>query len=123
MFEAFETNPARLYVVATLLPLAAFAVLLAAGGVRGLCRPYRQSPGFASSLYWLFGGDRPLKSGAYLATGCMAAAAVLAVVGLVLFLGDAGKGLKPEQMAARWSERGDWVRIGRADSAPPGEWE
>ena len=123
MFDWFETNPGRLYVAATLLPLAAFALLLLAGGVRSLCRPYRQSPGTASSLYWLFGGDRPLKSGAYLATGCMAAAAALAVTGLVLFLSDAEKPLKPEQIAARWSERRDWVRIGSTESAAPVEWE
>ena len=43
-----------------LLPLAAFALLLLAGGIRALCRPYRQVPGYASSVYWLFGGDRQL---------------------------------------------------------------
>src|SRR3954470_5425156 len=116
MFDWIETNPGRLYVAATLLPLASFALLLIAGGVRALCRPFRQSPGFASSLYWLCGGDKPLKSGAYLATALMAAAAAIAVYGLVLFLHDAEKHLKPEQLAARWSERMDWVRIGSMES-------
>jgi NADH-quinone oxidoreductase subunit L len=122
MLDWFDANPGRLYVVATLLPLAAFALLLVAGGVRALCRPYRQAPGFASSLYWLLGGDRPLRAGAYLATACMAAAAALAVTGLVLVLNDADK-LKPAELAARWSGRTDWIRIGSAESAPPAEWE
>src|SRR5690349_16848492 len=104
MLDAFNAVPGRLYVVATLLPLAAFAVLLLAGGVRALCRPFRQVPGFAASVYWLLGGDRPLRTGAYFATGCMAAAAALAITGLVLFLTDTHKGLQPEQLAARWSE-------------------
>ncbi|MDB5306155.1 MAG: nuoL 1 [Gemmataceae bacterium] len=124
MPDWFDATPGRLYVVATLLPLAAFVVMLGIGGVRCLCRPYRQVGGTASSVYWLLGGDRPLKTGAYWATGCMAAAAALAVTGLVLFLSDGYRAdLSPEQRAARWGERVDWVRIGAADSAPPGEWE
>lgn len=124
MIDWFDAAPGRLYVVATLLPLVAFGVLLLAGAVRNLCRPYRQVGGFASSTYWLLGGDRPLKSGAYWATGCMAASAALAVIGLVWFVSDAGKpDLSPNQLAARWSGRVDWVRIGPTDTAPPGEWE
>ncbi len=123
MLNWFEAVPGRLYVVATLLPLAAFALLLLAGLVRNLCRPYRQVGGFASSVYWLFGGDKPLTAGAYLATGCMAAAAALAVVGLVWFLSDAhNPGLTAEQIAARWGERADWVRLGSRDTADPAEW-
>src|SRR5262245_27755802 len=119
----FDAVPGRLYVVATLLPLAAFAVLLVAGGVRALCRPYRQAGGFASSLYWLLGGDKPLKTGGYFSVGCMAAAAILALIGLGQFLADSGNvGLTPTQRAARWGERMDWVRLGRVDSAPPDAW-
>ncbi|HEY3790047.1 MAG TPA: NADH-quinone oxidoreductase subunit L, partial [Urbifossiella sp.] len=123
MFDWFETNPGRLYVVATLLPVAVFALLLLAGGLRALCRPYRQVPGLASSLYWLCGGDRPLRTGAYLATAAMAVSAAMAITGLIAFLHDADRQLQPEQMAARWSERMDWVRIGPMDSAAPAEWE
>jgi len=124
MFESFDLHPGRLYVAATLLPLAAFALLLLAGGLRALCRPSRQSPGLASSLYWLCGGDRPLKSGAYFATICMAGAAALAIGGLVHFLKDAREGgLKPDKMAEKWAERRDWVRIGNAISVAPAEWD
>src|SRR5215218_5945125 len=81
--------PGRLYVVATLLPLAAFALLLVGGAVRAVCRLYRETHGFARFLYFFLGGHRPLRAGAYLATGTIAATAVLSIVGLVRFLNDA----------------------------------
>lgn len=123
MFDWIETNPGRLYVVATLLPLASFALLLIAGGVRGLCRTSRQKPGVASSLYWLCGGDRPLRTGAYFATGMMAVSAAIAVAGLVMFLKDSDKPLDSHHGDSKWAERTDWVRIGPVNSAAPKEWE
>jgi NADH-quinone oxidoreductase subunit L len=115
-----HANPGRLYVVAALLPLAAFALLLIAGGIRALCRPHRQQGGMAASLYWAFGGDAPAKGGAYLATACMATSAALAVTAVVLFLNDHTAGA---EHASRWGERTDWIRIGPLDSAAPPEWE
>ncbi|MBX9625322.1 MAG: NADH-quinone oxidoreductase subunit L, partial [Gemmataceae bacterium] len=113
MPDWLEAAPGRLYVVATLLPLGAFALLLAAGGVKNLCRPARQEGGRASSVYWLLGGDHPLTAGAYLTTAAMAVTAVLAVAGLVWFLHDAGRAdLSPQQLTARWGERAEWVRVG-----------
>jgi NADH-quinone oxidoreductase subunit L len=120
MLQSFAAVPGRLYVVATLLPLAAFALLLVAGGVRNLYRPYRHGRGTAASVYWLLGGDKPLKTGGIFATLMMAVAAVLAVTGLVLFLTDTSTG---EHRAARWAERADWVRIGRYATANPTEWK
>ena len=119
MFSWFEAAPGRLYVVATLLPLAAFVVLLVAGGVRSLCRPFRRSGGFAESVYWVCGGDRPLKTGAYFATAFMAVAAVLGIVGLVKVLTDPSEG---SIRASRWAERIDWVHIG-APPPSPAEWK
>src|SRR5262245_44636093 len=120
MLQSFAAVPGRLYVVATLLPLAACVVLLVAGGVRNLCRPYRHNRGTAASIYWLLGGDKPLKTGGIFATLLMAVAAALAGTGLVLFLPDTSTG---DQRAARWAERADWVRIGRLATANPPEWE
>jgi NADH-quinone oxidoreductase subunit L len=111
--------PGRLYVAATLLPLAAFVVLLVAGGVRAACRPYRRRGGFVGNLYWVCGGDKPIRTGANLATACMAAAAALALVGLVKFLNDPAQGA---ELSARWSERTDWIRLGPLDTGPPQEW-
>ena len=76
MPDWLANTPGRLYVIATLLPLAGFALLLIAGAIRNLCRPYRQQSGFASSTYWMLGGDQPLKTGAYFTTGLMAVAAL-----------------------------------------------
>ena len=115
----FAEHPGRLYVVGALLPLVAFAQLLMAGGVRSLCRPFRERGGFAGRLYWMFGGDTPLKSGAYRATVAMALAAVFGIIGLANVLNDPTTG---EQRAARWSERVDWLRLGPLDSAPPPVW-
>src|ERR687897_1056035 len=119
MLSWFETNPGRLYVVATLLPLAAFLVLLLAGGVRSLCRPFRRAGGFAESVYWVCGGDRPLKTGAYFATSFMALAAALGIAGLVWHLIDPSEGTI---RTSRWAERIDWVTIG-ADAPTPTEFE
>jgi NADH-quinone oxidoreductase subunit L len=123
MFDWIETNPGRLYVVATLLPLTSFAILLVLGGVRALCRPFRQKTGTASSLYWLCGGDRPLKTGAYFATGMMAVSAAIAVYGLVTFLNDTSRPLDPHHGDSKWAERMDWIRIGSVYSAAPHDWE
>ncbi len=120
MFDWFQAVPGRLHVVGALLPLAAFALLLAAGGVRSLCRPFREQGGFASKLYWALGGDIPLKTGAYLATAFMAGSALLGVIGLTNFLADPSTG---EQRAARWGERVDWVRLGPLESASPPVWQ
>src|SRR5438067_11221137 len=99
MLNWFESAPGRLYVVATLLPLAAFAVLLVGGAVRAACRPFRRQSGLAGNIYWVCGGDQPLKTGAYLATGCMAMAAALAIVGMVWLLDDPSEG---SIRASRW---------------------
>jgi NADH-quinone oxidoreductase subunit L len=123
MPEWFDASPGRLYVVAALLPLVGCALLLLGGLLRSLCRPRRESGGAAGSLYWLLGGDRPLTTGAYLATGLMACTALLAVVGLTTFLKDAKAGLPAEQMAARWSGRIDWIRVGNTDPGTPAEWD
>ncbi|AWM38656.1 NADH-quinone oxidoreductase subunit L [Gemmata obscuriglobus] len=119
MLDWFQVVPGRLYVLATLLPLAAFVLLLVAGAVRALCRPFRDQSGFGGRLYWLYGGDAPLKTGAYLATLLIASSAVLGIVGLVTLLTDSSTG---DQRAARWSERADWVRLGPLDSSPPPVW-
>src|SRR5256885_5411293 len=106
-------TPGRLYVVATLLPLAAFALLLIAGGIRAACRPYRETNGLARFVYFFLGGHRPLRAGAYLATGAIAACAVLAIIGLVRFLAEADTYF-PGDLEQRWAERTTWARVGTA---------
>src|SRR5262245_30276803 len=108
-------KPGRLYVVATLLPLAAFAVLLLGGAVRAVCRPCRDTNGFARFVYFFLGGHRPLKAGAYLATGAIAFSAVLALGGLVRFLSDAETlQADPLRMESRWAEHMPWAQVGPA---------
>jgi NADH-quinone oxidoreductase subunit L len=107
-------TPGRLYVVATLLPLAAFALLLVGGAIRAVCRPYRETNGFARFVYFFLGGHQPLKAGAYLATAAICLSAVLAIFGLVKFLNEAGS-LSTPDFAPRWAERTTWAHIGPSD--------
>lgn len=106
--------PGRLYVVATLLPLAAFVLLAIGGLVRSLARPYRQSNGTASFFWSLFGGDKPLRAGVYLATSAIGLAAALSIVGLCNFVkeADALAQQPNEKFAAHWAERTTWAQIG-----------
>jgi len=110
-------TPGRLYVVATLLPLAVFTLLLIGGGVRAVCRPYRETHGLARFWYFFLGGHKPLKSGAYLATAGIAVAAVLSVIGLIRFLDDA-KALSPIEVEHRWAERTSWAEVGASEKGP-----
>jgi NADH-quinone oxidoreductase subunit L len=86
MFD-FGANPGQLYVVATLLPLASFVLLLVCGGLKNLGRAHRDT-GWGESLYWLFGGDRPGKGAAYIATAAIGIACLLCVVGLFRFISE-----------------------------------
>ena len=104
-------SPGRMYVVAMFLPLAAFALLLTAGGVRALCRPARESSAGARFCYFLLGGHRPLRLGAILATLAMALATVFALIGLSTYLRDASH-LSPLEVEHRWAERMTWAAIG-----------
>src|SRR5262249_2652902 len=106
-------TPGRLYVVATLLPLAAFVLLLVAGCLRGVCRPYRETLPLARFVYFFLGGSPPLRSGAYVATAAIAASAVLAIIGLTRFLEDAhSASVSSLELEQRWAERTMWAKVG-----------
>src|ERR671913_556137 len=117
MLELFRDFPGRLFVAATLLPLVPVALLVLSATVRNLARPHGRSGGWASSIYWLLGGDHSLKTGGYLTLAALVGSAALAIAGLVQFFDDHDSGLSAAQLEARWAERLDWVRIGadRAD--------
>jgi NADH-quinone oxidoreductase subunit L len=111
MISWLLATPGRLYVVATLLPLATFALLLIGGCLRNLCRPYRETNSLARFLYYFLGGNKPLRAGAYFATGTIALSAVLGISGLVRFLGEA-ESQGPED---RWAEHTTWAQVGLTD--------
>ena len=127
----FGAHPGLLYVVATLLPLASFALILLWRGLRLTVKPYRDSG--LGSLYQALGGDRKGRGAAYVATGAMGLAFVCSLIGFVLFLGDHaehGKGHAEEPAAAeqdhaqdakaasshgapeRWQQQIEWARVG-----------
>ncbi|MEJ5275092.1 MAG: NADH-quinone oxidoreductase subunit L [Thermogemmata sp.] len=107
MIPGWEATPGRLYVVATLLPLAVVLVLATAGMLRAWIRPLRTPGSWTETVYWMLGGDVPLRAGAFLSVAAMAVTAFLSLVGLVQFL-SATDSAEP----VRWAERIDWVRIG-----------
>src|SRR5436305_9669354 len=110
-------TPGRLYVVATLLPLAVFFVMLIAGAIRNCCRPYRETQGLARFFYFFLGGNRPLRSGAYFATLGIATSAVLGIYGLVTFL-DESQTKSTIEVEQRWAERTPWAQVGASSSGP-----
>ena len=120
MISWLLATPGRLYVVATLLPLAAFGLLLVGGCLRNVCRPYRADNGLARFVFFFLGGHRPLRAGAYFATAVMAVSAVLGIYGLVRFLDDAAT-LSPDplEMERRWAERTPWAQVGISDADRP----
>jgi len=110
MISWLLATPGRLYVVATLLPLAACALLLVGGCLRGVCRPYRETNSFARFVFYFLGGHRPLRSGACLATAIMALSAGLAIFGLVRFP-DEYQSLSPLEMHQHWAESTIWAKV------------
>ena len=83
MFD--EYPPGLLFVVATLLPLASFALLLVWGGVRWLLRSYAKDGGPAAVIYDAIGGDVGGAVPAYVATAAIGLACALCVWGFTLF--------------------------------------
>jgi NADH-quinone oxidoreductase subunit L len=84
MLEAFQEKPGLLYVVATFLPLASFAVILLAAMVRSMLRSQRDVGGLGQSLFELLGGDNP-KWPAYVATAAIGLAFVCVLAGFIEF--------------------------------------
>jgi NADH-quinone oxidoreductase subunit L len=112
-------TPGRLYIVATMLPLAVFALLLVGGGLRAIARPYRESNGLARFVYFFLGGHKPLRSGALLATGAIALSAVLGVYGLIKFLDETNTHTHSTiELENRWAESTSWAHVGAGTSGP-----
>lgn len=85
----FDKHPGLIYVVATLLPLAAFVILLLAGGLRQYLRSRKQTDSLAAALYGLLGGDAPGKVAAYVATTAIGLAFVCSLYGFLKYKGEA----------------------------------
>jgi NADH-quinone oxidoreductase subunit L len=100
-----------MYVWATLLPLASFAVLLLAGMLRAFARPYRETR--VGRICWrILGGDAPGRVPAYLATFAIAAAFVLTLVGFVWFAVDHWTPARTAASINRWESRTVWAQVG-----------
>src|SRR3954468_2341095 len=100
------SEPGLLYVAATLVPLAAFVINLLLGFLPFLGRRYRDQ-GWSDSLYWLMGGDKPGRGGAFLSTGAIGLSCLISVYALGLFLPDHPVSVhEPEHHAAHAGEHG-----------------
>ena len=107
-FLDLANHPGRAYAVAALLPLLPVLLLAVAATVRNLARCRRHTDGSANRIYWLLGGDQPLKVGGYLAIAAMLGSVALSAWGLMHLSGEPAGKLDPD----RWAERGEWIRIG-----------
>jgi NADH-quinone oxidoreductase subunit L len=116
-FFDFQEHPGHLYVLATLLPMAAFLLILLGKALRTALWSQRDSGGAGEALYQILGGDKPSPVAAYLATGAIAGAFVLSVVGFVLFSQDhAAHGAHHVEEAGttppRWEGSLIWASVG-----------
>ena len=111
-----------------MLPLAAFVLLVIGGLARTLARPYRQTNSAASFFWYLFGGDKPLRAGAYLATIAIGLAAAISIAGLIRFYNDAShlkeKGVATSDITTTldmkgWAGRTPWAIIGTPPTDAP----
>lgn len=122
MFNPFDfaEHPGRAYLIATLLPLVPVVLLLIAATARNMARSRSHTDSFASRIYWLLGGDRPLKTGGYLSLVFLLASFGLSVWGLLNFFEESHTlHDQPKELSKRWAERGDWLRVGSAKGDRP----
>jgi NADH-quinone oxidoreductase subunit L len=79
--------PGLLFVAATLLPLAAFAILLLAGGLRNFLRPYKNSEPWGA-IFEALGGEPTAHGPAYVGLAAIVCAFFLSFYGFCLYLGE-----------------------------------
>ena len=83
-------QPGLLFVAATLLPIASFAILLLWGAVRWGLRPYANDNPAARNVFEMLGGAVPGPGPAYVATAAIGLAFVCSLIGFCIFLGEVG---------------------------------
>jgi NADH-quinone oxidoreductase subunit L len=134
----FASKPGLLFVVATLLPLASFALILVAFAIRTALRSSPEGS-IGHQFYHATGGDVPSRWPAWLATGAIGLAFVFCAVGFVQFLKDHDRIEELEEEAhhakpadrkaveeeikereAHWTGSVDWIRLGASDDPRQG---
>ena len=117
----FSKHPGLFFVAATLLPLASFGLLLLASAVLAFVRRYRERDNQVVT---------PAVWPAYVATGAIAGAFVLSLIGSAIYLVDhaavasADEGEGTHHAAAvepdRWQGSWDWVGVTGTSASEPG---
>ncbi len=115
--EPFASTPGLIFVVATLLPLASFALILLAFALRTAVRSSPEGS-LGRSLYDATGGDTPARWPAWVATGAIALAFVCSATGFVWYLSDYHHAEHVKQDAEK--KRAEHRELGKA---PPNETE
>ena len=85
----FNDHPGLLFVCATMLPLAAFTLLLLVGGVRNLLRPYKNA-GPVSQIYEFLDVHATGKGSFYLGFAGIVVAFLCSFSGFCQYLGEHG---------------------------------
>src|SRR4051812_21303739 len=106
MWDFVASKPGLLFVVATLLPLASFALILVAFAIRTALRSSPEGS-IGQQLYQASGGDVPSRWPAWLATAAIGLAFVCSATGFVWFLDDHKKieALEEEVRQSKGEER------------------
>src|SRR5579875_2280140 len=84
LLELFGEHPGWYFVAATLVPLLSFVLILLASAMWCALRPFRGTP-VCDALFNLFGGEERGRTPAYVATGAIALAFVLSLIGFIRF--------------------------------------
>jgi NADH-quinone oxidoreductase subunit L len=84
--DALQDQPGLLYVVATLLPLAAFVLLLLLGAVKCWLRQFRETEGLGGTVSRFLDSAPAARLAAYVATGAIGLAFFLSLAGFLTFL-------------------------------------
>lgn len=96
----FGEQPGLLFVAATLVPLAAFTLLLLAGGLRNFLRQYKHSEPWGR-IFQLLGGEVAGRGAAYVGLAGIVIAFFLSFSGACLYLGERSAFVHQEKRIAK----------------------
>jgi NADH-quinone oxidoreductase subunit L len=90
LVREFGDHPGLYFVTATLVPLASFTLLLLVGGARKAFRAWKNTP-LGGRLFEMTGTEQQNRGAAYVATGAIALAFLLSMIGGIKYFQEEGQ--------------------------------